>query len=230
MRGLCANEHAPRPARRAAVPQIGRQSPPNFVGQGQRLATLPFSGQRYQTLVPVEVVQRQGGHFAAAQAQPRQQQQDGMVPPAGGRALVAAGQNRLHLLGGKRLRQPRQTPVRDRRDRTGEVEGEVPALVQVAQEAAQRGGKRLGVGRGEAFGAAHDEAVDIPRTQRLKSHGSCPKGLAEKRVDDRQIVDDRRRTKTTLLDEEALVGVFDPRDRVGAIRVFGSLGYPSLVA
>ena len=224
VRSYCANEHTPCPARRAAVPQIGRQSPPDVFGQGQRLATLPFAGQGHDTLVPVEVVQRQGGRFAGAQAQPRQQQEDGMVPPAGGRAQVAACQNRLHLLGRKRLRQLRQTPVRNRRDRAGEVGGDVPALVQVAQETAQRRGKPLGVGTGEALGMAHDEAVDIPGTQRLQGYGSCPEGLGEKRVDDRQIVDDRRRTQTALVDEKVLVGALDTRDRIVAARVFGSVG------
>ena len=78
VRRQCVNEHTPRPARRAAVPQIGRQCLPNVFGQRQRPAPLPLAGQGHQARVPVEVVQRQGGHFAAAQTQPRER--EGQAP------------------------------------------------------------------------------------------------------------------------------------------------------
>ena len=76
---------------------------------------------------------------------------------------------------------------------------------------------------------AHDEPVDLPGNQLLKYHGACPEGLSEKGVDGRQIADDRRLAQTTLLNEEALVSAYDLRDRVGAVRVFRDLGYPSFV-
>ena len=77
---------------------------------------------------------------------------------------------------------------------------------------------------------AHDEAVDAPGTQRLKSYGSSPEGLGEQRVDDRQIVDNRRRTQTALVDEKVFVGALDTRDRVVAARVFGSVRDPASTA
>ena len=116
------------------------------------------------------------------------------------------------------------------RDRAGEVDGDVPALVQVAQEAAQCRGEILCMGTGEPPGMTHDEPVGIPGNQRLKGHGPRTESLREKRVHDGEILADRQRTQAALVDEEVLVGAFDPRDRVVAVGVFGSLGDPPLVA
>ena len=63
----------------------------------------------------------------------------------------------------------------------------------------------------------------------LGSEGLGAEALDEER-DDRQIVDDRRWTQTALVDEKVLVGALDPRDRVVAARVFGSVGDPASTA
>ena len=77
---------------------------------------------------------------------------------------------------------------------------------------------------------AHDEPVDIPGNQRLKGHGPRPETLGEERVNGGKIVDGRRRTQAALLEEEALVGAFDPRDRVATVCAFGSVWDPALAA
>jgi len=67
-----------------------------IVGQRQlcRLPALSANGDLARA--PVNIVQAQPDNFAGANAEPGEQQQDGMVPPARGRRSIAALQNTLH--------------------------------------------------------------------------------------------------------------------------------------
>ena len=70
----------------------------------------------------------------------------------------------------------------------------------------------------------HDEPVGIPGNQCLEGHGPCSEALDEESANGGSVIVDRRRTQAALIDQKVPVGAFDPRDRVVAGRVFGSMG------
>ena len=70
---------------------------------------------------PVEIVQGHGGDLAAAQAEPREQHQDGVVAPTRRRSPIARRQQPFDLFGRQRLRQVRQAPASYARHRRGEI-------------------------------------------------------------------------------------------------------------
>ena len=112
--------------------------------------------------------------------------------------------------------------MHDRGERAGEVDGDVAALVQVAQEAAERLDDQLGAGTAEAPGLAQDELIRIPHPERLERDLPRPEVRDEKGPDGGQIVRHRRRTDATLVDEEAFVRSFDPLDRTVTARTGNS--------
>ena len=71
----------------------------------------------------------------------------------------------------------------------GEVVGDVPALVQVAQEAAQCRGEILSIGTG--FRMTHDEPVGIPGNQHVEGHFPRFEALGEEPMDGGKIFADR---------------------------------------
>ena len=143
---LQTDEQAPGRARRAGVPPIVCQRLPGLARRRQRLAPAALAGDGDEPFVPIEIVQSQSGHFAAAQPQSGQQQQDRVVSPSGRRAPVATGEDLFDLLRRERLRQSGQPPVHDWQHAGGELWRNVPALVEVTQEAAQRRRDELGSG------------------------------------------------------------------------------------
>ena len=73
--------------------------------------------------------------------------------------------------------------MHDRDDRAGEVDGDVAALVQVTQEAAEHRDDQLGVGTAEAPSLAQDELVGVPDPERLERDFPGPEVLGEKGTD-----------------------------------------------
>ena len=218
MRRVHADEQPPGLTYRPAGPQVLCQSLSHLAWQRQRLQPISLAMHGHYSFVPIEVIQRKRDHFAGAQPEPRQQQQDGVVPLPRSRAAVATVEQRLDLLGCERLRQSRQTPVRDRGDRAGEVDGDVAALVQVTQEAAEHRDDQLGAGTAEAPSLAQDELIGVPDPERPERDFPGPEVLGEKGTNNGQVVRDRRRTDAALVDEKPLVDSFDPIDRRVAAR------------
>ena len=104
--------------------------------------------------------------------------------------------------------------VRDRRNRSGQVDGNRAALVQMAQEAAQDGADPLGCGTAESLRLARDEAARVLRGQALERDFPSAEARGEETADGGQVIRGRARTNPARVLLEALVGLCDPLARV----------------
>jgi hypothetical protein len=75
--GCAANEHAPAGTLGPPCREIVCNGGSHFGWQGHLCHPLSFAAHRDQTGFPLEVVQREGNHFAGSQAQTCQQEQKG---------------------------------------------------------------------------------------------------------------------------------------------------------
>ncbi len=96
MRRIQADEDPPgRTAGGPTVAQVVRHGLSDLAGQRQGLASLSLAEHAHGSRMPVEIVERERCRFAAAQPQPGEQQEDGVVAPSGHSAAVTAAEDRL---------------------------------------------------------------------------------------------------------------------------------------
>ena len=101
--------------------QIVDQSRAHIFRQRQSFQSLTFAAHDDLAALPVQVVQGHGQHFAAAQTESSQEQQDRVVTLAGRSAAIAAAKQSLDLFGRERLGQVRQSPVSHPKEGGGQV-------------------------------------------------------------------------------------------------------------
>ena len=104
-----------RRTRRTNVTQIVDQCRTHILRQRQSLQSLTFAAHDDLAALPVQVFQAHREHFATAQTESSQEQQDRVITLAGRRAAIAALKQSLDLIGRERLGQVRQSPVSDAR-------------------------------------------------------------------------------------------------------------------
>src|SRR5215469_9319036 len=78
-RSFGAQEHPPTATRRPSVSQICDDRFTHVGGQRQLKSSSPFTADIQRSILPVDVIKLEKHHFAGAQAQPRKQEQDGIV-------------------------------------------------------------------------------------------------------------------------------------------------------
>ena len=88
---------------------------------------------------PVDVVEFQSDDFSGTKTKVREQSQDGKVPPADRRALVARPEQPIDLLRAEILRKRRQSPVRHPWYAGREVPFDRPPLQEEAKDRSQGG-------------------------------------------------------------------------------------------
>ena len=79
------------------------QSSAYIFRQRQSFQSLAFAAHENLAALPVQVVQGHGQHFAAAQTEASQEQQDCVITLAGRSAAIAAAQESLDLVWRERL-------------------------------------------------------------------------------------------------------------------------------
>jgi hypothetical protein len=97
------------------VTQIVDQRRTYIFRQRQSLQSLTFAAHNDLAAFPVGVVQGHSEHFATAQTESSQEQQDRIITLAGRRAATAALKQSLDVFGRERLWQMRQPLVRNAR-------------------------------------------------------------------------------------------------------------------
>ena len=108
------NEDPPRGAsERPTVAQVVGHGLADVAGQWQGLALIALAGHADDASGPVEIVQRERADFAAAQPEPGQQEQDGVVTPPGHCPAITASQDRFDGFQRDRFRRARLPPVDD---------------------------------------------------------------------------------------------------------------------
>ena len=124
--------------------QIGDDGLADVGGQRQPLPASPLAAHHHLAVVPVDILQREGGHLTGSQPEACQQREDGEVPHPGDRVPVAAVEQRRHRVGaqrpGQRLIRPAGGGGHGLRQRTGGV----ALQEQKAQQRPQRGDQHLG--------------------------------------------------------------------------------------
>ena len=95
---------------------------------------LSFAAHRDQADFPIEVVQREGNHFAGSQAKTSQQEQKGVVSFANAGFSVTRGQDLLDLFSGKKPWHIGERPCGDGGNARRQVDGHDAAKEQVAQK------------------------------------------------------------------------------------------------
>ncbi len=89
----------------------------------------------------------------------------------------------------------------------------------MAQEAAQDGGDQLGSGTAEASRLPQDELIRVLGGQALESDFPPVEALGEEAADRGQVIRNRARLDAALVQQEALIGPYDPLERVIARRI-----------
>src|ERR1700687_4826336 len=89
-RSFHADKDLARRTRRTNVTQIVDQCRTHIFRQRQSLQSLTFTAYNDLAALPVRVVQGHSKHFATAQTESSQEQQDRVIPLAGWRAAIAA--------------------------------------------------------------------------------------------------------------------------------------------
>jgi hypothetical protein len=158
-------EHCHRIAARPARHQIGGDRLADLGGQRQPFEPAPLAADRHLAPLPVDVGQLQGGDLGAAQAKPRQHEQDRVVAAACHGAAVAAGQQPAYRRGIQATGQRRQPPARHRRHRRRQWHRHMPGHVQEPQQRPHRRHHRLRRLRVAALAVAEQERGDLPRIQ-----------------------------------------------------------------
>jgi hypothetical protein len=111
--------------------------------QRQAVAAAALAPDGDLALAPVNVAQLQDRDLPGAQAKPRQQHDDRVIPAAGRAAPVAAIDDPGQVCRADRPRQGRQLPARRRRHRAGQRRGDLPVQVEEAQQRPQAGHRCL---------------------------------------------------------------------------------------
>jgi hypothetical protein len=127
-----------------------------------------LAADRQNALPPVDVAEPDAGHLGRAQSQPRQEHEDGVVAASACAAAVAGGQDGRDFPAGHPVRLADRLPSGDRRDRGVQRPGDVAGHMQEAQQAAQRGHHRLGVGVTAGPRPAGHEPGDVGGRQRVQ--------------------------------------------------------------
>ena len=86
---------------RTHMTQILNEGFAHLLRQRQLFESLTFAAHEHLAAFPVQIVHGHGEHFATAQTQSSQKQQDRVVALAGRRGAVAAFEQSLDLLGRK---------------------------------------------------------------------------------------------------------------------------------
>ncbi|MEI9986089.1 MAG: hypothetical protein WDN69_24685 [Aliidongia sp.] len=211
------NEDAACRTSRPVLTQIVDQGCPDIRRQRQPCQPLTFAVHNDLAAFPIEIVQGHGGDLAAAQAEPREQHQDGVIATTRRLPTITRRQQTFDLFGRQRFRQVRQTPAGDTRHRGGEIGRQQSALHQEAQKRTQRRDHQLRTATGSGLGSAHDEPMNIDRPQIIEMQHLAAKLLIQKTSNDRQIVDQCCRGKTTLRPQEfsKCADQFAHRARIG---------------
>src|SRR6266446_6388932 len=110
-----ADKELARRTRRTNVTQIVHQRRTHIFRQRQSLKSLTLAAYHDLAVFPVRVVQGHSEHFATAQTESSQKQQNRVIALAGRRVAIAALKQSLNLFGRERLWQMRQSPVSDAR-------------------------------------------------------------------------------------------------------------------
>ena len=97
MRCKTAQEDKSGGARRPSLAEIEADRPPDVYGQRESIMDLAFSANNELSLSPTQVVELERHHLARAQAKTRQQQKDGVVPPARRRRPVTCSEEPLDV-------------------------------------------------------------------------------------------------------------------------------------
>jgi hypothetical protein len=139
-----AHEHRPvLRGRGAPIMQVADDRFADVVGQRQPFRPRALATHDQLTRAPVDVLQREDGNLAGAQPQPRQHGQDRQIPESDHGRPVARVQQRIDLAGLQSLRQPRQPPPCDRRDRAGQRTLKHALQMQEPKQRPQRHDRQL---------------------------------------------------------------------------------------
>ena len=120
-RSPVAQEHSASDRLRAVVTQIGGKGRAHVGGQRQLGRFPALSAKGNLPRAPIDIVSVQPNDFAGAHAEPGEQQQDHMVPPADGRRSIATRQNTFHRGSRQKPRKRGKRPIGDSGDAAGKI-------------------------------------------------------------------------------------------------------------
>ena len=195
------------------VQQTGSDSLTDLAGQWQKIATVVLARNRDDASGPDHVVERQSDDFASPQAQPSQEQQDGVVAPPNRGTAVTTLQERVDLVRCKGFRQAGEAPVRNPRYGASNIRGNVTALVKMTEKAPQGADHDLRPAGADLLAGTPGVPIDIAESRRSGVEGVVRKPVAEKGVYDPQAILVGDRAQSLLITQETLIPACDLRDR-----------------
>src|ERR1700722_7282503 len=135
-----------------------------YVGRQRQLSRFSaLSPNGNLASAPVKIVQAQPNDFAGAYAEPGEQQQDGMVPPAKGRFSIAAFQNTFPRGGRQKSRKRGKRPIGDSGDPASKIGSDFSEVTQIAEERPKRRYHEPGPHRTQLTRVTHHESGDVRR-------------------------------------------------------------------
>lgn len=207
-----AKKHTAHGARRTIATEIAGHRLPDVCQQGEAIVPEPFfSADGDRAPSPVNVIELKCDHFPGAQPQTSEEEQDGTIATARRRLAVAGGEEPLDLVGGERFRNRGQPPVGHGEDGPGQVDADLAALKQEAQQRPEGRDHQLRPPGAPCTGMPSHERGDIGRAQCLDRRHGLAQLLGQKLAKVREVGLYRRRTQPSLGSQILLVAALKLR-------------------
>ena len=207
MRCRQSDEHMPALAT-GPIPEMSGQRPANVGGQRQSCPTAALARPNGEPRCrPVDVLKLQGADFSCAQAEPREQEKNRIIPTADHGRAIAGREHLLHGVSGQVLRQIGHSPVGDGRDSQRKITRRVRAVMQESKEGPQRVDQLQRVATAVLASVTMNEVGHVTGSQPRAVNPTRTKPLAQEALGVACVVIDGRANQAALLHKELSIGV-----------------------